>query len=229
MGVLAPPCDLCWHVGNGLGTTGQWWKSWFSSRALQTPPLWGVWRKPCYCQVRVEVQATHRISPNILMVEKAADYQPAGIQISCMAFSDTILVGLLVCLITASQGWMSRFLTWPLLIWVRVGAIFFFLCGIWLDYHLNVLLDCLFPGHLLRERKFLLGLLYLYLLMFPSCPLIHLWVWDMRPRNSSECCFSGSEMHSWSPFFLLVRIFLCLFYKWCPEFYTIFSGRNREK
>lgn len=51
---------------------------------------------------------------------------------------------------------MSRFLTWPLLIWVGMGQ-HFFSCVIWLGYHLDVLLGGLFLGYLAIERTFLLG------------------------------------------------------------------------
>lgn len=39
----------------------------------------------------------------------------------CLSFFDTILTGLLGCLITTSQEWMSRLPTWPSLAWMGMG------------------------------------------------------------------------------------------------------------
>ena len=45
---------------------GQWWKSWLSSRHPLIPPHWqgGM---PCYCQVRVEVQASQGVSTDTIV------------------------------------------------------------------------------------------------------------------------------------------------------------------
>lgn len=71
-------------------------------RTLQTPPLWGKGREPCYCQMRVGVQVIRDPHKHLgrggwLSASRNKRLVP------CLAFSDTILIRMLGCLVTALQ------------------------------------------------------------------------------------------------------------------------------
>lgn len=91
----------------GLVTTEQWWKMLSLTWTSFDPTLPGNGLGavvPHCCWVEVETQASQMISSYIMGVRENLARNPAPY----MAFSDTTPIGMLRCLIIASQVWKSR-------------------------------------------------------------------------------------------------------------------------
>lgn len=146
---------------------------------------------------------------------------------SLLIFSETILVGVLGH--PASWGWKCSF---SFGVWVRMEVQFFLCCladAKWfLSKNVFVSLGCPFSGLLDGDSWFSLGLFCLISLAFlvaDFCPKSKIYEAKENPGNSPSCCYWDTEVPGQFIFFSPIsRVFLCLFYIYCPVFLVVLVG-----